>query len=84
MAYWRKFRDDADHIGFVFISDKRITVTAHRTNPAPKNKWQGWEVLGTDDKGTFFHIKGLDFKKDARIQIEIAKNKYIFANAERF
>jgi hypothetical protein len=83
-TYWNKMRDDENHILFVLKSDSHVSVTAERTNPAPIRKWQGWYVYGYDRRGTFFKSESLDFKKDARVQIEIAKNKYEQAHAERF
>ncbi len=81
---WEKRRDDKNKIEWILKSDPHVWIGAERTNPAPRMKWQGWNVSGFDRQGTYFRAEGLNFKKDAIVQIEIAKNKYEHAHAERF
>lgn len=81
---WKKIRDDENHIRWILKSDPQVVITAERTNPAPRRRFQGWNVTGFDRRGTFFRLEGADFKWQAKVRIEIAKNEYMQAHAEIF
>lgn len=83
-SVWKKVKDDENNITWLNKLDKEVSIQATRTNPAPRGKWQGWEVLGLDKTGTYFKSVGWDFKKDAKREINAAKFEWESKNVDRF
>lgn len=83
-SVWNKVEEDENKIVWNNTHDEKVSIHATRTNPAPRGKWQGWEVLGFDKTGTYFKSVGWDFKKDAKREINAAKFEWEVKNLDRF
>lgn len=84
MSTWKTLRNDKNRIIIINRHDAAVTITASRTNPSPRDKYQGWEVYGFDVKGTYFKRGGLNFKKDAMKAITEAKYKWEAKNIDNY
>lgn len=84
MSIWKTVRDDKNHITIINKHDAAVAITASRTNPSQRNRYQGWQVFGFDSRGTYFKQDGLNFKKDAMKAIIEAKYKWEAKNIDNY